>query len=412
MTDWVERDSTFPTYNTYWLTNVNDAQYANGTWVAVGSYGCVATSPDGLTWTLRRSTSTSGASTLTFSSLTYGNGAWVATVYDASAGTGYKYNLWRSTDNGATWSATLSPGLWAVSNVTFSNGTFVALATVSTGGGPPLYEKSLTSTDGSTWTQHTHTYGLNTVAPTPTGFVGFDQFESCYTSTDGITWDGPNLIAVDVDITNPDVYWRNYGLGASPNGLVCIGYNWLYYLTGDDDITETVYTSPDGVTWSAGTQITSGPRLSASIAGKERALIRYGNSKYKVYGNDGVWTGSPDALTWSRYPLLVPLPSGYGQGNPDVRWNNVAYGNGRWVLGGEWSQLWTLEDPEAYPFKILTDALAGTWHEIGKTPGRLKLRAGPHWFTEYRPGDTPGAETHMLKVKTETGWVDVIQMTQ
>jgi hypothetical protein len=47
--------------------------YGNGLFVAVGEWGTILTSPDGVTWTAR----TSGTSNLLYD-VTYGNGTFVA----------------------------------------------------------------------------------------------------------------------------------------------------------------------------------------------------------------------------------------------------------------------------------------------------------------------------------------------
>jgi hypothetical protein len=115
-------------------TGLTDVTWANGLYVAVGSNAAIITSSDGVKWTQRHYTN-SGKS---FSSVTYGNGRFVAV---GPAG------VWTSLD-GTTWTGPYGPSftaLYGFLGVTYANKKFIAVG----------YDKTsaiYTSTDGQTWT--------------------------------------------------------------------------------------------------------------------------------------------------------------------------------------------------------------------------------------------------------------------
>ena len=111
--------------------------YGNGLFVAVADFGTdnrVMTSPDGITWTSRTS-----AADNEWRSVTHGNGLFLAV---SSSGSG---NRVMTSPDGITWSSRTSAAdnLWH--SVTYGNGLFVAVAVTGTG------NRVMTSPDGITW---------------------------------------------------------------------------------------------------------------------------------------------------------------------------------------------------------------------------------------------------------------------
>jgi alpha-tubulin suppressor-like RCC1 family protein len=151
------------------------------------------TSPDGITWTSRTSAAANG-----WTSVTYGNGVFVAV---ANTGTG---NRVMTSPDGITWTSSTT----AVNNnwcgVTYGNGVFVAVAPTGTG------NRVMTSPDGITWTIRSSaadngwtsvTYGNGlfvAVSLTGTG-------NRVMTSPDGITWTSRTSAA--------DNGWTSVGYG-------------------------------------------------------------------------------------------------------------------------------------------------------------------------------------------------------
>jgi hypothetical protein len=122
--------------------NFSSVTYGNGKFLAVGDYGRILTSLDGITWTVSNSDTT-----YWYSSVTYANGQFVAVgnqmvttgmgTYIAVLGASFT-----STD-GTTWSQKHLMGSFYFTplSVTYGNGQYVAV------GGDSVF----TSSDGATW---------------------------------------------------------------------------------------------------------------------------------------------------------------------------------------------------------------------------------------------------------------------
>ena len=112
--------------------------YGNGLFVAVSASGTgnrVMTSPDGITWTSR-----SSAADINWQSVTYGNGLFVAV---SLSGTG---NRVMTSPDGITWASRSSAADNSWRSVTYGDGLFVAVSSTGTG------NRVMTSPDGITWT--------------------------------------------------------------------------------------------------------------------------------------------------------------------------------------------------------------------------------------------------------------------
>jgi RHS repeat-associated protein len=105
---------------------VSGIAHGNGTWVAVGQGGFIATSPDGQKWTKR-----SAGISRDFNDVIFSGGRFIAVCKAPDAGTGAK--IWISDDNGAKWKFrntdadldSISVGLHAVA--TDGSGNLVAV---------------------------------------------------------------------------------------------------------------------------------------------------------------------------------------------------------------------------------------------------------------------------------------------
>lgn len=147
----------------------------------------VATSPDGVTWTLGTlpPTSTGGVYDTLLQDVAWGAGKYVA---------GGRDGVYTSLDDGVTWSAvamtTTFPTDFAVS-LSFLNGNFVAVGVSNTGSG--LEAAVFTSPDGATWSTHdieprqSSSYAVAAALFTGGQYVvGGEQ--GVYASTDAATW--------------------------------------------------------------------------------------------------------------------------------------------------------------------------------------------------------------------------------
>ena len=123
LSPWTLRTSAADNYGV--LFQWSSVTYGNGLFVAMtfsGTGDGVMTSPDGITWTLRTS-----AADNDWQSVTYGNGLFVAVAY---SGTG---NRVMTSPDGITWTLRTSAADNNWRSVTYGNGLFVAVAYSGTG---------------------------------------------------------------------------------------------------------------------------------------------------------------------------------------------------------------------------------------------------------------------------------------
>ncbi len=239
----------------------------------------------GITWT-----SQNAAAANVWTSVTYGNGLFVAV---ASSGTG---NRVMTSPDGITWTIRTSVPNNFWNSVTYGNGLFVAVASTGIG------NRVMTSPDGITWTSRTSysadnfwksvTYGNDLfVAVASTGLVHTNWV---MTSPNGITWFGRRDPVHNA--------WVSVTYG---NGLfVAVSLNGTLY---------RVMTSPDGITWTHRTAAVNNDWIS----------VTYGNGLFVAVSTSGfgnrVMT-SPDGSTWTSRTSAA-----------NNTWTSVTYGNGLFV---------------------------------------------------------------------------------
>ncbi len=259
--------------------------YGNGLFVAVGGTdssgnSSIMTSPDGITWTLRSS------SVGWLESVTFGAGLFVA------VSSGITNNRVLTSPDGITWTshASASNNEWL--SVTYGNGLFVAVAIsganrVMTSPDGINWTARLSASETSMWQSVTYGNGLFVaVADLGTDLV--------MTSPNGITWTSRTSAG--------NYYWNSVIYG---NGLfVAVGK----YCSGN-----CVMTSPDGITWTSRT----------SVANNEWESVTYGNGLFVAVSTDGsgnrVMT-SQDGIIWATQISAA-----------DNLWKSVTYGNGLFV---------------------------------------------------------------------------------
>ncbi len=282
--DWKTRSSAS---NSGW----SSVTYGNGLFVAVASTGNVMTSSNGITWTSR-----TAASSNSWRSVTYGNGLFVAVAY---SGTG---NRVMTSPDGITWTSRTSAADNGWYGVTYGNGLFVAVAcgVDSTSCNYTAGNRVMTSPDGITWTIRTSAADGNQWYSVTYGnglFVAVawaGTSNRVMTSPDGITWTIRTMAADNV--------WSSVTYG---NGLfVAVAYSG----TGN-----RVMTSPDGTTWTSRT----------SAADNGWYGVTYGNGLFVAVAQSGTGNRvmtSPDGITWTIRTSAA-----------DNSWRGVTYGNGLFV---------------------------------------------------------------------------------
>ncbi|CAB5028322.1 unannotated protein [freshwater metagenome] len=257
--------------------------FGNGTFVAVSNSGTnrVMTSTDGITWTPRSVPASSWAS------VTYGNGVFVAVA-------GFGTDRIMTSPDGVTWTPRgSSTDSWA--GITFGNNTFVAVASMGT-------NRVMTSTDGITWTNRS----------VPTG--GIQGWSA-------VTWGNNKFVAIsftgfnDRVMTSPDGVTWTYAQAIHNGNWSSIAYgNNLFVATASNSgmSSDYVMTSSDGITWT--------PRTAAAAV--SWASVVYGGGKFVAVASSGsnrVMT-STDGITWTGHTAADA--SG---------WSSVTYGNGLYV---------------------------------------------------------------------------------
>lgn len=252
--NWTLRTTPSPTTVWYRIT------YGNGTFVAVGDAGSpnrIMTSPDGITWTGR----TSANDANNWVNVAYGAGVFVAVAYG-----GVSNRIMYSSNNGATWQGVTTFDSFSWGSVAYGNGRFVAL---------PLLRSA--------------TFSIY--------------------SFDGINW------TASTSQINP-LRWRGIAYG---NGLFVAvseggGLPLAVQGTGGQQLTSRVMTSPDGITWTN--------RYAPDLTWSD---IAYGNGLFIAVSN--LNTGgqrtmtSPDGINWTLRPSA----------NDNLGWRSIAYGNGIFV---------------------------------------------------------------------------------
>jgi PKD repeat protein len=292
---WTERDSGTSRY-------LNGVAFGNGTFVVVGDYGKILTSPDGATWTVRDS----GISYELYG-ITYGNAIFVAVGYEGIVLTSPDGLTWAESMSGHDW--------WFIYAVTYGNGVYVAVGENINGGA------IWTSPDGATWTMrisydnefYSVTYGNDC-------FVAVGHWGTVLTSHDGITWTE----------MNSGTYANLKGVTYNNGTFVAVGHDW-YKDVG------IILTSPDGETWAE--------RTSGTYFGLTAATC--GNGNFVVVGQYGTILTSSDGATWAE--------NIHGTG---YELRGVTYGNGTIVAVGDDT---ILSSPDGI---IWTERSSGTYDDL------------------------------------------------
>ncbi|MBU6400726.1 MAG: hypothetical protein KGS61_10430 [Verrucomicrobia bacterium] len=260
-------------------------------------------SPDGVTWTQRNSGTANG-----FGAVVYAGQQFVAVGGTYVGGT-VVGPIATSTD-GVTWtlhdSGTTNVGFFSIA---YGNGLFVAV-----GGGAvdPGQGIIISSPDGINWVTRLSSATDSNLPPSFSAVAyGNGRFVALLgnyeaTSSDGINWKG----APGGVFTSP--------VGAVPNPALTFG-NGLFVATGGGytnsngsmETVATIYSSPDGINWTARTNFVGG-------GGDFFSSVTYGGGQFAAAGPTvayGAVCTSSDGTNWiSRTPRIGVATIGFGDG--------------------------------------------------------------------------------------------------
>jgi hypothetical protein len=296
------------------FTNTIDAiAYGNGKFVAVGEYGKMAYSTNGVGWT----EPTNSVFTSNIHAIAYGNGTFVACD---------DYNMSYSSDGGVSWSPLTSSTLGnQVHGIAYGAGKFVAVANNA---------RMAKSSDGATWTaitSHPFTSHICAIVYANGKFIAGGSNGKIAYSSDGDTW-------------YDDITWT--GATGNPFGtdqIKAIAYGDGKFVAGGGHSGTSgeagkMALSTDGVTWTAVTSSTfSGSQISAIAYGETAAgngKFVAGGGNYPIGGTTFFSAWSTDGINWTSISTGLNVHA-------------IAYGNGRFVAGGHGSF------PAGYPGKLV-----------------------------------------------------------
>jgi photosystem II stability/assembly factor-like uncharacterized protein len=226
--------------------------YGNGTFVTVGAFGTILTSPDGVAWTSQTSRHTHhlyGAG--------FGNNTFVAV--------GTVGSILTSWDNGVTWTLRNSRVFEELYGVAYGNGKFVVVGANG---------KICTSSDnGITWVDPFWAH----FTPTNNWLFGAAYGNSTFVSVGAY---GTVLTSSDA------ISWSRETSGTSLH-LMSVAYgNGTFVAVGESG---TILSSIDGVNWSPQT---------SGITDWLRG-IAFANGYFVAVGDAGTILTSPDGMNWA-----------------------------------------------------------------------------------------------------------------
>ncbi|MBI5380968.1 MAG: PKD domain-containing protein [Opitutae bacterium] len=373
--------------------------YGNGLWVATGSSGTIITSSDGTTWTAATVT---GASTSTsFNGVAFLNGRWVAT--------GLSGIIYTSTD-GKTWTSTSSGVTNALYSVSVISGQYVVTGSAGT---------ILTSTDGQTWkpVANARKASLYAVAQSGTQYIAVGQAgeiqtgdslatltardTSVRTNTNVLLADDSQVLSAHY-VTDPmsggtiaPIATRKIGEAWLPgkfdvgNALSAYGLTRgqsLYVAVGNNGV---AYTSTDARTWI--TRSTGSTVALYSVAAS--------NTQFAAVGVSGRIATSSDGATWTARTSGIT-----------TNLNTISYGNQRFVAAGDGGIILSSDNGTDWTKRasgVTTKLRSSTWYEgpgfviVGDSGAVLTSIDGVTWTKQ----STGGTDTLIAVTATQLGLV-------
>ena len=176
-----------------------------------------------------------------------------------------------------------------------------------------------------------------------------------YTASGTYTWTGTNAAGCDstatleLSVSNPaGVDWTLQTV-ANPNGAEYYGIAYgdgKFVVLRSDRPTAGVMTSTDGINWTNRT----------TPDGRYYDDVVYGNGLFVAItrGSSQAVMTSPDGISWTLRSTPAPVPS---------LWNSVTYGNGMYVVVGDYGNTMYSSDGVNWALGNIPDAF-GSWTDV------------------------------------------------
>ncbi|MCU7886299.1 MAG: hypothetical protein KZQ82_19080 [Candidatus Thiodiazotropha sp. (ex Lucinoma annulata)] len=296
-----------------------DVVWADNQVVAVGQWGLIATSPNGITWTIIESDITETALSVTW------NGSKLILTTDTDA-------IYTS-DDGVTW----VKHSWGATAPLFDS-TWTGSEFVAVGAGGAL----VSSTDGENWlaaSQSASYKGLKDVVWNGSQYIAVGREGEVLSSLDGIVWTGENS-GTDLEINR--VIWAGeqfYAVGYA--GLIISspdGSSWTTHDSGLD-----TWDILNDIAWSGSRYVAvAGNTIVISDDGLEWVNVEHSDfymfqiesivwsgSEFVAVGSESPVTGqvisSPDGVNWTVNAISVDNEQGFGNVLSDISYNGDQY---------------------------------------------------------------------------------------
>jgi hypothetical protein len=357
------------------LNDLQGVVYAADHFVAVGQNGTIITSKNGLIWLPSGYASGTMDTNDDFSSVTYGNGTFVAVGDDGNT-------TFASTD-AATWTQG-GNGLnnSGMTGVAFGNGVFVM---VDDGG------NIANSADGSNWTPQAGTgTELNGVAYGNGFFVAVGDGGVIYLSSGTNFWT-ENQFNQDYNL---------YGIGYGGGLFVAVGDQGTALSSSLAGISPN---QPE-LNWALATYAPGTTDTSDGFSS-----VAYGNGTFVAVGDDGDTTfASTDAVTWTQG----------GNGLNDSGMNGVTFGNGQFVMVDDGGNVATSADGIKWtPQTSINTELNGVAWDGGTyvAVGNVETTDGVVYIsplaTRWTPVD-PGVADNLYAITSGPGPIEFVAVGQ
>ena len=326
---WTERLINVPIENSSLEDDFMFAEYVNGRFIAGGKQGLLASSTDGITWTVHDTP---------FESWMYG-----AVFFNGSYYFPGRQGVLHKTSDFIDWEDVQTEASQTLQDIFFADGR------VLSGGRDGLI---VLSNDGTSWPAvntgtreyiHEIEFGNDThVAADTNGGIWWSADSETWNLAfqdpvndplAGLVWDGTQFVGISSNgflLTSMD--GQNWAkseeqvVTSRTENLRKIGDTW--WIVGEDGL---IATSTDLVNWDERTE------------GTDRFLdIASGNNAYVLTGvtdnnNEGVIHSSPDGVTWTQRDTTL-------EADNRIRLNTVAFANGIFVALGQSTTLLTSTD--------------------------------------------------------------------